>query len=110
MPREIKEINLQIGLRVKSTRSGLKMKREELSRLTGYSYFFIQEVERGRSGLSAESLRAFSRALNVSADFLLNGAPDTNFDFVAQKLNQVPSEKLDHVLRIIDEVVACTKE
>lgn len=110
MPRAIKEINLQIGQRVKSTRSSQKMNREELARLTGYSYYFIQEVERGRSGLSAESLRAFSKALNVSADYLLNGSVDTNFDFVAQKLNQVPREKLDHVLRIIDEIVACTKE
>ena len=109
MPRAIKDINLEIGQRIKERRKELRLNREELARLTGYSNNFIQEVERGRSGLSSESLRAFSIALNVSVDHIVFGPASRSFDSVAHKLETVPEEKLSHVLKIIDEAINCAK-
>ena len=59
MPRELKTINVEIGARIKENRKAQKLTREQLAELSGYSTNFIQEVERGRSGLSSESIRAF---------------------------------------------------
>ena len=68
MPRELKNINIEIGARIKQQRINQSLTREQLADLSGYSANFIQEVERGRSGLSSESMRAFSIALKISAD------------------------------------------
>lgn len=85
------------------------MTREDLAKLSGYSANFIQEVERGRSGLSSESIRAFAVALNLSTDALLFGRAPDSFEYVVQKLKTVPAEKMPHILRIIDEAIECTR-
>ena len=56
MPRALKNINLEVGARIKRQRLAQKLTREQLASLSGYSANFIQEVERGRSGLSSESI------------------------------------------------------
>ena len=109
MPRERKTINVEIGKRIQGRREQLNMTREGFARQTGYSSNFIQEAERGRSGLSSESLRIFATALDVSTDYLLFGQADRSFDHVVKKLSTVPPEKLDHVLKIIDEAIACSQ-
>ena len=55
MARNIKDINVEIGARVKQLRVDRKLTCEEFGKLSGYTASFIQEVERGRSGLSSES-------------------------------------------------------
>ena len=107
MPREQKTINIEVGCRIKARRGQLRISREELARRTGYSSNFVQEVERGRSGLSSESLCAFSRALDVSADKLLFGSERRSYDHLLRKLDQVPDEKLGAVLRVLDAAIDC---
>ena len=109
MPRELKSINIEIGARVKEQRTAQRLTRDNLARLTGYSANFIQEVECGRSGLSSESIKAFATALHVSADFLLFGHESVGFERVIAQLKTVPPEKLEHVIKIIDEAVKCTQ-
>ena len=109
MPRQKKEINIEIGARIKQIRNMRKLSREELASLSGYSTNFIQEVERGRSGLSSESLRAFSIALKTSADNLLFGDQSENFSYISEKLKAVPPEKREHILKIIEEAIACAQ-
>lgn len=109
MPRELKSINVEIGARVKEQRTAQRLTRDNLARLTGYSANFIQEVECGRSGLSSESIKAFATALHVSADFLLFGHDSTGFERVVAQLKAVPPEKLEHVIKIIDEAVQCSQ-
>ena len=78
MARKLKDVNIEIGARIKNERTAQKMTREDLAKLSGYSANFIQEVERGRSGLSSESIRAFAVALNLYADTVLFGrTPDS---------------------------------
>lgn len=109
MPRQKKEINVEIGARVRELRDAQKLSREELAALAGYSANFIQEVERGRSGLSSESLRALSVALKTSADQLLFGTQTEDFSYILERLKAVPPEKREHILRIIEEAIMCTQ-
>ena len=109
MPRTLKDINIEVGARIKEKRLAQKLTREDLARLSGYTANFIQEVERGRSGLSSESIRALSMALKVSADTLLFGEAPEEFAHISQKLQSVPSQKREHVVRIIEDVIACTQ-
>ena len=108
MPRQLKAVNVEIGARIKAERTRQRLTREDLAKLSGYSANFIQEVERGRSGLSSESICAFSLALKLSADTLLFGAPPAGFEYLIQRLKTVPPEKITHIIKIIDEAVECT--
>ncbi len=109
MARMKKDINIEIGARIKEKRLALKMTRDELAHRSGYSANFIQEVERGRSGLSSESIRALSLALKVSADTLLFGEAPEEFAHISQQLKSVPLQKREHIIRIIEEVIAYTQ-
>ncbi len=109
MARELQEINIEVGARIKLLRQKLKLTREELAALAGYSANFIQEVERGRSGLSSESIKAFAVALNVSSDFLLFGTDQGESSFIARKLSEIPTEKRQHILKILDKIIKCSK-
>ncbi len=109
MSRERKSINIEVGARIKQRRTLLKLTRERLAELTGYSANFVAEVERGRSGLSSESIRAFSVALHISADSLLFGTEAEGFEYVLEKLKSVPVEKREHIVRIIEEAIHCTQ-
>jgi len=105
MPRPKKDINVEIGARIKQLRSAQKLSRENLAELSGYSANFIQEVERGRSGLSSESIRAISLALKTSADHLLLGNQTEDFSYIMERLKKVPPEKREHIIRIIEAAV-----
>ena len=109
MSRELKAINVEVGTRIRQARTRLQLTRDELAAKSGYSATFIQEVERGRSGLSSESLKAFSSALNVSADSLLFGSGSNQYDFILRKLSSVPPEKIEHVLAVLEAAIECTK-
>lgn len=109
MSKELKEVNIEVGARIKQLRLARKLTREELSALVGYTKNFIQEVERGRSGLSSESIKAFSKALNVSADALLFGPISDSHNDILRKLASVPPEKMKHILAIFDAAIECTK-
>ena len=109
MPRTKKDINVEIGARIKEKRLALKLTRDELAQLSGYTANFIQEVERGRSGLSSESIRALSMALKVSADTLLFGDAPVEFAHLSQQLKSVPPQKREHIVRILEEAIACSQ-
>lgn len=107
MPRILKSINVEVGNRIKQQRIAQNLTREQLAQRVGYSANFIQEVERGRSGLSSESMRAFSTALGISSDCLLFGGVSDSFGFLFDKLNMVPQEKRKYVIRIIEAAIDC---
>lgn len=109
MSRPMKDINIEVGARIKEKRLAQKLTREELAQLSGYTANFIQEVERGRSGLSSESIRALSMALRVSADTLLFGEAPEEYTYLSQKLKSVSPQKRKHILKIIEEAIQCAQ-
>lgn len=109
MPRTAKNVNIEVGQRIKQQRTAQGLTREQLARVTGYSANFIQEVERGRSGLSSESMRAFSTALKVSADCLLFGSPPAGFEYLFAKLGTVSQEKRKYIIAILEAAIACAE-
>ncbi len=109
MSRTVKTINVEVGARIKQARLALKLTRDQLAAKAGYSANFVNEVERGKCGLSSESIKAFSLALGVSADALLFGSESPQFNFFQRQLSTVPPEKLERVLSIINDVIECSK-
>ena len=104
MPKVIKELNKTIGNRVREKRENLNLSREAFAELAGGSQSFINEIERGRSGMSSESLAAISKALCVSTDYLVFGESG-KYDRIISLLRNLNSSKLEHMERIVKEIV-----
>lgn len=80
-----KEINVQIGLRIRKAREDGKMTREQLAELLDISPVFLAYVEYGQKGVSLTTLQKLCRTLQVSADYLLLGKePDSQNKTEAQ--------------------------
>ena len=109
MARSVKDINIEVGNRIKQQRIKQNLTREQLAHLSGYSANFIQEVERGRSGLSSESMKAFSVALKVSSDNLLFGDRPESFDYLFSKIQALSPEKQQSVIKIIEAAIECAQ-
>ena len=109
MTRLPKNINIEVGRRIKQRRQEQKLTREQLAQLSGYSANFIQEVERGRSGLSSEPIRACSLALKVSSDYLLFGEKPKSFDYLFAKLSLLPPEKHKYIQKILEAAIECAE-
>ena len=68
-----KNINLEIGERVRLTRVSRGFTREELAEILNISTLFLGYIECGQRGMSLTTLQNMCRILNVSADYLLLG-------------------------------------
>ena len=80
--------NVEIGRRIQEIRKERSMTREDLAEKAEISTKFLYEVERGKKGISAESVFKISRALSVSSDYLLLGegkSNNSNLDNLSRK-------------------------
>ncbi len=86
-----KNINLEIGERVRITRKQRGFSREELSELLGISTLFLGYIECGQRGMSLQTLQNLCDVLNVSADYILMGRENmgTIDDELSRAMNEI---------------------
>ncbi|MBQ2759392.1 MAG: helix-turn-helix transcriptional regulator [Clostridia bacterium] len=72
-----KNINLEIGERVRLTRVARGFSREELAEYLGISTLFLGYIECGQRGMSLGTMQNMCKILNVSADYLLMGTKNS---------------------------------
>ncbi len=72
-----KQINMEVGARVRSARLVLGLSREELAEQIDISILFLGYIESGQRGPSLTTFQNLCLALHVSADYLLFGKTDT---------------------------------
>jgi transcriptional regulator with XRE-family HTH domain len=71
---------VEIGSRVRTLRDALKLTQDELARETGVTAQHISRIEGGLNVPSLDLLVKLSRALGVSADYLLTREETPAFD------------------------------
>lgn len=87
-----KDINIEIGERVRLRRQVLGLSREQLSEMLDISALFLGYIESGAKGMSLTTLRKMCKSLCVSADYLLIG-----------KENKPDLNEIDNLLQNLDE-------
>ena len=106
-------LNKEIGARILNLREHLNLTREGLSEIAGVSDRFIYDVEVGKKGMSAESLYKFSKALNVSSDYLLFGENNaSNVSYLNEMIKSIDKEDLPEIEKIfflISKILKRTK-
>ena len=98
----------QIGRRIYSQRKKLGLTQEQVAELADVSPQFLSNMENGKRNVSALNLFKISRALNVSADYLLTGdVTDLDRDIILGKLKDAsPSDiaALEEIYEIIKKM------
>ena len=99
----------EIGKRLEKVREGRGMTREEVAEKAGISTKFLYEVERGKKGISAQTVVRLAKTLSVSCDYLLIGEEVMVTDSlgnndIKKQFNKRQKELVDEVVRLIYEI------
>lgn len=99
----------EIGNRIKALREARGYTREELAEKAEISSKFLYEVEKGRKGLSADTLLKISRTLSCSCDYILTGETfqkdnDEQLTQLLQHFNDKDREYAVKVLTLMQEM------
>ncbi|WP_206458878.1 helix-turn-helix domain-containing protein [Anaerovorax sp. IOR16] len=73
-----KDLNMQIGSRIRIKREELKLSREKLAECIDVSPQFLAQIELGRRGMSTTTLYKICNALSASADYIVLGKQEKN--------------------------------
>ncbi len=74
-----KELNLQIGERVRYARKTVGFSRDELAEMLGISSLFLSYIECGQRGMSLSTLINLCKFLQVSSDYILFGKNENDY-------------------------------
>ena len=95
--RQRKEINVEVGRRVRGAREAAGLTQERFAELIGISPQNVSCVERGLAGVSLTVLRRMCEILHVSSDFLLMGERGNNdAGAIAHRLEQ---------FRVVEQII-----
>lgn len=69
--------NIAIGKRIREEREKLGLSREEFAEFTGFSNYYIGQLERGERQMSLPAMVNIARCLHLSLDYLIFGKTAT---------------------------------
>lgn len=75
--KEKKDLNVQIGERIKKSREAVSLTQEKFSEMVGVSVQYVSDLERGKVGTSISTLVKICRVLHVPSDYILFGESKT---------------------------------
>lgn len=87
-----KDINIEIGERIKEKRKMLKYTRETLAELVDISPQFLANIECGKKGMSFSTLKKMCQCLGVSCDYIILG-----------KRHDGRHERINELIESVDE-------
>lgn len=101
---EIDVCLLEIGKRITELRKKLGYTQEELAEKADLTPQFVSYAESGKRAMRPENLLKLSKALNVSADYLLTGdVIDKDFLILSEKMKDLSPAQIRIIENIIDE-------
>ena len=78
--KERKELNIQIGERIRRARETAGLTQDRLSDMAGVSIQYISDLERGITGASVPTMIRLCECLKVSCDYIMMGRNEPRAD------------------------------
>ena len=95
---------VEIGNRLTARRQGLGWTQEELAEKADLTPQFVSYAESGKRAMRPENLLKLSKALNVSADYLLTGdIVEKDMLILSDKMKNLTPSQVRIIENIIDE-------
>ncbi len=108
-----KDINVEIGARIKEKRKDMKYTREALAELVDISPQFLANIECGKKGMSFTTLSNMSLVLGVSCDYLILGKKEKAENRLSELSASIPEEYTpiaEDLLGCLLRTIAAAKE
>ena len=103
---EKKQINVEVGSRIKHARMHAGLTQEEFAEKIGLSQKNISMVECGVSGISLTSLKKICSSLDISSDYLLFGSSQSSdIELLAHRLSVLPPSEYSLISDIIHRLM-----
>lgn len=101
-----KQLNVEIGGRVRKSRETLGLSREALAEKADLASSFLGTIELGSGSFTAESLIKLCRALGVSADFILFGIEEQgDLSAIHSMLSGLKPEYIPYVEKLLSAYI-----
>ena len=109
--RAKKEINIQIGERIKEAREASGSTQEQLAEAIEVSPQYISDLERGVVGISIPTLKRLCTSLAVSSDQILFDRKTEQYAAaIGEKCRSLSDSQFHLVLEIIDRFLCAVEE
>ena len=100
-----KELNIQIGGRVKEVRKAFGVSRDELAQVLDLSVSHIGLIERGERGLTVQKCLYLCDALSIPMEYIITGEGEAptkkNIETLRKKKNQLT----DHEWELLGDLI-----
>lgn len=97
------DLNSEMGQRIVKKRKQLGLSQEDLAARADVSPQMLSTAERGSKSILSENLLKISRALGVTADYLLTGRMvDADVTALSQRILSAPPETQEKIERMIE--------
>lgn len=97
-----KQINVEIGERIKISREKARMTQEQFAERIEVSPQFVSDLERGVVGISLQTLKKTCIVLGVSSDDLLFGTQSDNRGLqITELCRNLTADQFCHLMTII---------
>ena len=101
-----KEINIQLGERIKILRERANLTQEQMAERIDVSPQYISDLERGVVGISVATLRRLCMALCISSDQILFGAlVENRVEILANMCQSLSEEEFGILIEIVSKYV-----
>lgn len=108
----MKDINIEIGQRIKKRHKFMKYTREQLAELVDISPQFLANIESGKKGMSFSTLKKLYETLGMSCDYVILGKTsggkhkqiDELLNNIDERYMPIIENMLINALRLITEV------
>ncbi len=98
-----KELNIQIGERIKSAREKRKLTQEQLAEHIEVSPQYVSDLERGVVGISIPTLKRLCVTLGVSSDqILFDGQGQTYASAIARKCAGLSDRQFQLLMEMVE--------
>lgn len=105
--------NIEVGNRINETRKSRGYTREKLSELADISVQFLADIEKGRKSMTVNTLRKIAAALNVTADYIMNGSEpfseNAAVNTMLASLSPYQREQAEKLLTVFVETISREK-
>lgn len=106
MPRGNPTLAIAMGARIAARRRELGLTQEQAAERAGITYQQYNKAERGKTCVSSDTLSRLSTALDISADYLLNGKTwEQRYGDVSGILDEMTANQRHFASKILQDLL-----
>ena len=103
--RDKKEINIQIGNKIKAARERAGLTQQEFGELVSLGTKNVSDIERGVAGITVSTLKRICEKLSISSDFILFGDNEKNdVAYPSEKLKRLTPEQFKIIETLLNQI------